>query len=445
MATSRTPKKPPMESFARLIALPGRRPESVIELPSRAVRIGDPLTDNGGRVALGVDSVSAFLLDVGFGEQNTSIVVRARPTIAVRWEIGPAGGVDSGVLGVWDADARMTDPDHTGDDHVGACDIGGRRVFALDTGDGGFPSVVGFDEKGDVCAVVVGPGVDPARFGAVLREEHMTEAERAEKAAEEAHDSRLAVTDLLAAKLGEERASPPLRWFVAGWLESLPDADRAAAHQKLAPSIESLALPASAKKAKDRAKADMAALLAWAQSCWATVLAETMPAEAALLSVTGSIDRKKMDWAAIFGRVFDYKMTDRRFDLTRPYDSQLTREELETWSRGGEGREPAMATALRDVPGDLASRFGLSALGTLIEKTEPHDQLKSALWYASNGLRSSLELHVLAVRTADLARVDNGAPEGGLLLRPRDPRYVEDLLARIEAPLALLFRLAARP
>jgi hypothetical protein len=54
MATSRTAKKPPMQSFARLIATPGRHRETVFDLPSRAMRVGDPLTSSAGRVELGV-------------------------------------------------------------------------------------------------------------------------------------------------------------------------------------------------------------------------------------------------------------------------------------------------------------------------------------------------------------------------------------------------------
>jgi hypothetical protein len=444
MATSRTAKKPPMQSFARLIARPGRYRETVFDLPSRAVCVGDPWADFAGRVELGVASVAMFFLDVGFGEDNVAIVVRARQSVAVRWELGASGGVDSGVFGVWDADARMTDSDDPGDDPVGACVIGGRRVFALETGDGGFPCVVGFDEKGEVCAVVAGPGVDPGRFGAALREEHMTEEERAEKAAKEARDARLRATDLLGAKLGEERASASLRWFVAGWLDSLPEAERAAVCQKLEPALEALALPGSVKKARARAKADTAAILAWAVSGWATVLAATLPAEAALLSVTGSIERKKMDWAIVLERVYNYKMTDCRFDVTRPYETQLTHEQWEAWSRDRPDREPARTTARRDVPPDLSSRFGLSGLGAMVEKTKPHRLLDNALWYASRGLAEALALHIFAIRAADLARVDNGAPEGGTLLRPRDPGYVEDLLGKVEKPLDLLLRLARR-
>ncbi len=100
--------------------------------------------------------------------------------------------------------------------------------------------------------------------------------------------------------------------------------------------------------------------------------------------------------------------------------------------------------ALRDVPRDIASRFGLSGLSTIAEKTEPHFKLKDALWYVSRALATSLELYVLTVRTADLARVKPGAPEGGAPLRPRDPRYVEEVLDKVEKPIDLLLRLAKR-
>lgn len=440
MATSKTAKKPVMQSFARLIASPGRHQETAFDLPSRALCVGDPWTSGAGRVELDVTTASMFLLDVGFGDDNAAIVVRARPSVAVRWELGQTGGVDSGVFAVWDADARTTEDA----DHVGACEIGGRRVFALQTGDGVSPCVVGYDDAGEVCAVVAGPGVDPVRFGAVLREEHMTEEERAAKAEKDARDAKVAVADLLGAKLGEEAASPSLRWFVAGWLESLAEIDRVAACEKLAPAIAALALPKGVKKAKDRAKADTAAILSWALSCWATVLAATMPEEAGLLSITGSIDKQKMERAAALERVFDSKMTDRRFDITRAYEGQFTRAEWEVWSRGGEGRDPALATALRDVPGDLSSRFGLAGLGTMIEKTAPHHLLESALWYASRGLQSSVELYVIASRAADLARVEGGVPVGGAPLRPRDASYVEEVLAKVETPTAFLLRLARR-
>lgn len=448
MATSKTAKTantPPMQSFARLIAKPGRFHETTFDLPSGAIRVGDPLTSHAGRVEIGVASASIFMVDVGFGEDNAAIAIRVRPSVAVRWELGKSGGVDSGVFGVWDGDAAMTTDARTpGDTLVGACWIGGRQVFALETGDGGICCVVGFDEKGEVCAVVAGPGVDPVRFGAVLREEYMTEAERAERAAKELRNASLKMTDFLAARLGEERVSESMRWFVAGWLDGLPEAERVAMCAQLETVLDGLALPQSAKKAKERAKADTAAILAWALSCWATVLSATLPDQAARLAVSVSIEKKQMAWVDTLSRVFDYKMTDHRFDLTRNYETQFSREEWETWSHAGEGREPAMTTALRDAPKDLASRFGLTGLIVMVEKTKPHDALEKAFWYASRGLQTSLELYVLATRATDLARVDNGAPEADTPLRPRDPKYVEDMLAKLETPLQLLSRLAAR-
>ena len=80
----------------------------------------------------------------------------------------------------------------------------------------------------------------------------------------------------------------------------------------------------------------------------------------------------------------------------------------------------------------------------MIEKTAPHDQLRNALWYASRGRESSLELHILSVRAADLAAVVDGVPQGTALLRPRDPAYVDELLGKVEAPIELLLRLARR-
>lgn len=103
-----------------------------------------------------------------------------------------------------------------------------------------------------------------------------------------------------------------------------------------------------------------------------------------------------------------------------------------------------MGTALRDVPADLSSRFGLAGLRTVSEKVKLHHQLEEALWYAARGLEPSLELFILATRTADLAPVNEGAPRGGLRLRPRDPGYVEDLLAKVETAADFLLRLAAR-
>lgn len=203
-----TTRKPPRQSLARLIARPGRAGEVVFDLPSRALSIGDPMTDFGGRVVLGVDHVSIFLLDVGSGEDTAAIVVRVRPSVAVRWEIGPSGGVDSGVFGVWDADSARTGGRET-DVFPGACVLGGRRVFVLETGDGGFPCVLGRDEQGEIAALLAGPGVDPARFRAIVRDEDLSPAERAELAAKEARAKRLAEADLLGAALGEERASPP--------------------------------------------------------------------------------------------------------------------------------------------------------------------------------------------------------------------------------------------
>lgn len=453
MATSRTAQKPPMQSFARMIARSGRRRETVLDLPSRAVRIGDPVTDQGGRVELGVASAAMFVTSVGFGEDedNAAIVVRARPTVAVRWELGATGGVDSGTFGVWDADARTTDggPPVDGgtpaEGNLGGRVIDGRRVFTLQTGDGFFPCVVGFDDRGEVCAVVAGPGVDPVKFRAVLREEQMTEAERAEKAAQDARDARLVAMDLLGEKLGAERASPPLRWFVAGWLDSMSEEERAAAREELAPALEGLALPRGEKKARERAKADTAALLAWALSGWATVLEATMPEQVALVRVGQSLEKKEMGWVENLERVFDHRMTARRYDLTLPYQLQLTREHWEAWyGRGRADRKTAMHTALQDVPRDLAARFGLLGLRTMVEKTAPHEKLGSAFWYASRGLEQALELHVLATRTADLAPIRDGAPERGVTLRPRDPAYVEELLARVETPAAFLLRLAGR-
>lgn len=438
-----TAKKPPAQSLARLIAKPGRAGEAAFELPSRALRIGDPWTEGAGRVELGVDRVSIFLLDVGFGDDRAAIVVRVRPSVAVRWEIGASGGVDTGVFAVWDADSRRTGDAPT-EVSPGACELGGRRVFALETGDGGFPCVIGRDERGEIAALVAGPGVDPARFGASVREEDLSPAERAERAAEEARAERLGGTDLLASALGEERASPPLRWFLAGWMESLPEGERAVARERLLPALAGLSLPVTERKAKERAKADSAALLAWALSGWATVLAATLPEAAARLVMGESIDKKKMDWASALGRVFDREMSDHRFDLGRPFEAQFSREAWEAWSREGEGREPALRAALRDVPPDLATRFGLTGLGVMVEKTKPHDQLANAFWYAARGLEPSLALHVLATRAADLARVEGGAPEGGAPLRPREPSYVEALLARVEGPIELLLRLARR-
>lgn len=433
-----TTTKPPAQSLARLIAKPGHTGEMQLDLSSGALRIGDPLTDGGGRVELGVPRVSVFLLDVGFGEASAAIVVRVRVSVATRWELGPSGGVDSGVFGVWDAGSPMTDAVCPEDVLPGACELGGRRVFALETGDGGFPCVIGRDEQGQIAALLAGPGVNPARFGATVREQDLSASERAANAAERARAESLSENDLLAAKLGEERASPPLRWFVAGWLESLPEAERAAMRETLDPALVALALPTSEKKAKERAKADTAALLAWALSGWATVLAATMPEAAAKLAMGASIDRKKMDWAAVLGRVFDHEMTDRRFDLGRRYDV------WNAWSREGEGREPASTTALRDIPPGLSSRFGLIGLGRVVEKTKPHDQLASAFWYATRGLERALELHVLSTRAADVAPALGDAPEGGAPLRERPAGYVEELLARVEGPTDLLLRLARR-
>jgi hypothetical protein len=86
MATSKTEKKPPMQSFARLIATPGRSPETAFDLPSMALGVGDPSTSGAGRVEVGVTRVAMFLLEVGRGEDSVSIVVRVRPSVAVRWE-----------------------------------------------------------------------------------------------------------------------------------------------------------------------------------------------------------------------------------------------------------------------------------------------------------------------------------------------------------------------
>jgi hypothetical protein len=433
-----------LQSLARLIATPGRRNETALDVPSRALCVGDALTDFGGRVEVGVTQVFAFLLDVGHEEDNLCIVVRVRPTVAVHWELGLVGGVDSGVLGVWDADTRMTDSadTHEDEDHVGAGWVGGRRVFTLRTGDGGFPCVVGRDEKGEVCAVLVGPGIDPERFGAETPDALLTPEERAEKAANEAREARLLAADLLGQKLGERRASKPLRWFVAGWLESLPEADRAAAWAALEPAVERLALP-RLKDAKARAQADVTAILGWALSGWSTVLAATMPEVAASIAVPGSIEKGEMGWAHVLGRVYDHKMTDHRYDLTRPYEVPLTRGLWGAWVRAREGREMPEMAAVRDVPADLRSRFGLVGIDVMVEKNKlhRHHQLADALWYASCGLGPALALFVLATRTADLVPFE---PTGMTPLRPRDPGYVEEMLARVETPVDFVLRLARR-
>lgn len=428
-----TTRKPPRQSLALLIARPGRAGEMVFDLPSRALCIGDPMTDFGGRVVLGVDRVSIFLLDVGSGEDTAAIVVRVRPSVAVRWEIGPSGGVDSGVFGVWDADDEKTGGAGETDVLPGACVLGGRRIFALETGDGGFPCVIGRDEQGEIAALLAGPGVDPARFRATVRDEDLSPAERAELAAKEARAKRLAKADVLGAALGEERASPPLRWFVAGWLESLPEAEHVAARERVRPAVEALALPRTKKKARERTRADTAALLAWALSGWATVLSATLPESAARLVMGDSIDREKMAWAQALSRVFDGTMTGHHFDLTRPYANHFPGK---PWY--------AVTLALPDVPPGLAARFGLTGLEVMVEKTNPHKQLADAFWYAARGLEASLGLHVLATRAADLPRAEDGAPEAGAPLRPRAQDYVEALLAKVEGPIELLLRLARR-
>jgi hypothetical protein len=62
MAKSKIAKTPQMQSFARLIAEPGRFRETIFELPSQAIRVGDPITSHSGRVDIGVASASIFPL-----------------------------------------------------------------------------------------------------------------------------------------------------------------------------------------------------------------------------------------------------------------------------------------------------------------------------------------------------------------------------------------------
>jgi hypothetical protein len=66
----------------RLIATPGRSPETAFDPPSKVLRVGDPSTSGAGRVT----SVAMFLHEVGREENSAAIVVRVRPSVAVRCE-----------------------------------------------------------------------------------------------------------------------------------------------------------------------------------------------------------------------------------------------------------------------------------------------------------------------------------------------------------------------
>jgi hypothetical protein len=162
-------KRTPMAAFARRIASGNHGDESVtIALPTGGVCVGDPITD-APIIPLGVASCDIFLWAFGDEDEDDAVIaVRVRKTVAVRWTDAPSGGVDSGVFGIWDASALRDEnaalPEGT---LCGVERIQGRIVFALSTGDGCFDCVAGYDEAGELCALVAGPGVRAEKFGIV--------------------------------------------------------------------------------------------------------------------------------------------------------------------------------------------------------------------------------------------------------------------------------------
>jgi hypothetical protein len=112
--------------------------------------VGDPLGAAPARIELGVSTCDALLMgsdDKEEFEDGIVLGLRVRATRAIRWEWGPSGGVDSGILGLWNADDVITrEAGFDGDLAPGFQDLQGHVVLACSTGDGVFPCVLGYDD-----------------------------------------------------------------------------------------------------------------------------------------------------------------------------------------------------------------------------------------------------------------------------------------------------------
>jgi hypothetical protein len=358
-----TAKRTPMARFARQIASGNHGDECLaLPLPSGKLCVGDPITE-APAIALGVPSCDVFLWSFEDGDEDDAVIaVRVRKTLAVRWQDAPSGGVDSGVFGVWDESSLRDEaaalPEGT---LAGAERIQGRVVFAISTGDGCFDCVAGYDEAGELCALVAGPGVRAEKFG-------------------------------VAAPVDPESVLPPVDTstcpvvapFRDALLEGAPSAERAAIEAALAPFAGSFAAIDEKRKAKARTRKRGVVLLHWAIACWSKLLAEVMPeASRELASVTGPAVGK-LEWALPIAKIFDYRMSDRRFDLRQALG------------------EDAVAAALRELDADLPRQLGLLGLAAAWERIDPKDAaLRDALWYARAGMQGALELRAIHTRAAE--------------------------------------------
>jgi hypothetical protein len=404
-----------MTAFAREVAT--RDGGAPIALPSRAVAVGDPVTNSLGRIDVGVEACTAWLDEMDDDDERVVIVARVRSTAAVRWEARGTGGVDAGLFGLWDANTRSSDDATSADvaSVVGSAIIGGRHVFAIATGDGVFPCVVGFDRANDICAIVTGPGVDAERFGATTPDELKEPWELAREAEARANVAKLESADVLTSRLGD-KACPVTRIFVAGVLGDADADARAALTAAIDSHLDAFAIPTVEKKARARIKARFAVVLAWAIENNARLLGAVMPEEAATLAAMRVDMKGKLEWAAPLARIYDHRSSDRKFDLSRAF-----------------GSDALVALALADVPESTDPRLGLSGLDALVRHLELKEPESNALWYARAGMLRAIELHVLATRAADV---------DGPALHPRDPAYVDALIATIVPPSTLIDRLA---
>jgi hypothetical protein len=406
-------------------AIAGKRSEGIewlgaLATPSMAVQVGDPFGSSPARIEVGVSACDAFIMgsDEEASEDGVVLGLRMRTTPAVRWGWGPGVGVDSGVLGVWNADDPATEEGAPkGALGPGFERLRGRVVLASETGDGGFPCVLGHDETSALSVLLVGDGVAPERYG--LSDED---------------------TAVIAPQEGEP-ACAVTRALVAPFLSE--PAHRARAERALA-ARSPAPLGADERATKALYEARVSVVVAWGLRLWARLIRTELPVVAEELAGLKVPARMKQGWSAPLFSVLKGALGDLEFDRWAPFREQLaalTVEQL-TERQRTLGIQLSYLTELeRELDAHVAPALlpsgvcSMNAMSTLPLSAEKKD----ALWCVKTGLTSTLRILALRERTKDRTEFSVSSP----LLLPRSADYlVESILVDGDA-LSLIDPLAS--
>ncbi len=392
----------------------------VLATPSRALVAGDPLGGAGQRIEIGVLACDAFLMASDDEDECPDGVVlglRARPTVAVRWDWGPGGGVDSGVFGLWSAgDEATEDAVAHGSFAPGFVRLKGRVVLASSTGDGVLPCIVGYDDANAVCVLLAGDGLVPKRYG--LRED-------ARVARPVEGEAGCAVTRAIVAPF---LLDPIQRARVQSTLAAHPPAPLGANERETAALYE----------------ARVSLVLAWALRLWARLVHDDLPAVATALEALKVRTKMKRGWSDPLVSILEHAMADLVFERWAPFHAlqhQLTVEQL-TERQRARGIEVSL---LREIERDIEEHIAPALLASGFDSMNEMHALpisqpkKDAVWSIRGGVRATLFALALRERAKDLREFSGASP----LFTPRDASYLVDQILADGDALSLVGPLSA--